>query len=98
MNDPAKMVYCSTKRGRRYTFEFGWESGDGHIITAFKDDNDEVVLYDPQSNVIIEKKERTVYLSAIKYDYKDGETPNQLLRIDNLQINEKVANGILEKR
>ena len=37
------------KPGGRYTIEFDWKQGSGHIVHARKNNNGEVEMYDPQS-------------------------------------------------
>ena len=76
------------QNGERYSIEFHHSTG-GHIITASKDSNGVVRLYDPQTNM---KASGTAEIN--KY-FSDRKARNiRYLRVDNLDFNEDMINAI----
>lgn len=101
-NTPKKFKkYLDEKidQDKRYTLEFTWRGGGGgHIINLDKDSKGQLRITDTQrgkgeKNTWV-GDEVSKYLTRIRY----GNRGNQpaILRIDNLQFNEKVVNEILK--
>lgn len=105
-------IYENMEEDGRYTFRFNWKGGgtSGHIISAQRT-KDGFMLYDPQNGKIItERISIEAYLSRINTDipktimFNGLEMPNpaftkgmpNLLRVDDLEINMKIANEIME--
>ncbi|MCD7780942.1 MAG: hypothetical protein LUH05_09770 [Candidatus Gastranaerophilales bacterium] len=85
------------RQGERYAFSFVWKDGShskgkGHIIEVWKDKNNKLEFYDPQSGASSSK-----YLFLrVKYKFTWNEYPDfpRILRLDNKELNYKVLNGI----
>lgn len=107
-----KWLDQNVEEGGRYEFSHGWKgtSGyNGHIVTVSKQGGS-LRIFDPQNGKTYAGDEFTGYMSRIKstystkrYDYsmRSGvkSTPHGrlgLLRVDNLQLNETVANAVLK--
>lgn len=88
--------------GARYTFGHSWKGRgrSGHIISADKDADGSVRLFDPQSGKTMKGSEVDSYLNRVKYTatvygMKVSCSP-RLLRIDNMAINPEYADHIME--
>lgn len=107
-----KWLDQNVEEGGRYEFSHGWKgtSGyNGHIVTVSKQGGS-LRIFDPQNGKTYAGDEFTGYMSRIKstystkrYDYsmRSGvkSTPHGrlgLLRVDNLRLNENVANAVLK--
>lgn len=97
------------KIGKRYTVEYDWKDGGGHIQNMWLEKNikweDFVVIYDPQIDEIFRGFEevRTI-LSEVKMKPSTmkyiGKIPNyiQILDIIDLEFNSDVVNYIMKKK
>ena len=98
-----KYLEDNLKTGERYTLGHAWKGRgrSGHIITAFKDENGNVNLYDPQSGKKMAGTEVKTYLSRIKYQmssYGYKHTVGfRILRVDDKQFNTEMVDKILVK-
>lgn len=82
----------------RYEFRVVWKNVyKGHIITAYKENNN-LVLYDPQTNKTYSNKEEMFngILKDVRYRGK-GITKPYILRVDNLDMNPEILDAIVEK-
>lgn len=89
--------------GERYTFSHGWKGRKytGHIISADKDENGELRLYDPQNGKTMKGADIDAYLSNAKFTttvYGMKIPRARLTRVDNMQIDPTVADGIMEAK
>lgn len=87
--------------GERYTFRHGWagRSRTGHIISADRDSDGSLRLYDPQNGKTYKGAGIDSYLSktkSVSTSYGKKVSEAWLLRIDNMRINPQYADGIME--
>lgn len=88
--------------GERYTLRFANQSnGDGHIVNLDRTPDGKLRIYDPQTGSIYLDAELRNYIrrftfrgmqNGVKADY-----PPAILRVDNLEFNRKIVDGILEE-
>jgi SPP1 gp7 family putative phage head morphogenesis protein len=79
-----------TQETGRYHIDFAWKRGNsGHIITIERLEKGTVRLYDPQNGKIVKWSELS---KNIKVSYGVN-----VLRVDNLQINTSIVDGIVKK-
>lgn len=83
--------------GSRYTLEFCWKTGGGHIVNLDLDDSGELRIKDNQrggyeANNWVGTERVTEYLNDVKVDSVE------ILRIDNLEFDTKIVDKILEAR
>lgn len=79
-----------TKETGRYHIDFGWKRGNsGHIITLERLEQGTLRLYDPQNGKIVRWAELS---KEIKLSYGVN-----VLRVDNLQLNTDIIEGIVKK-
>lgn len=96
-----KYLENNLKVGERYTLGHSWKgrSRSGHIICAYKDDNGNVRLFDPQDGEQMSGSEVDAYLNRLKYKAKVYNTPVQLgirvLRVDDKAFNTNYVDKIL---
>lgn len=107
-----KWVEQNVEEGARYEFAHGWKGTNGyhgHIVTVQKEGGS-IRIFDPQNGKTYTGDEFTGYMNRVKPTYSTkhydgglyGRTKSvahgrlELLRVDNLQINEKVANAVLK--
>ncbi len=91
------------KPGERYTFQHGWKgrSRTGHIISADKDSDGNLRLYDPQNGKTMQGADIDAYLSRAKFTttvYGTKIPRARLIRVDNMQFNPDMADGIMEAK
>jgi len=89
--------------GERYTFQHGWKgrSRTGHIISADKDSNGNLRLYDPQNGKTMQGADIDQYLSRAKFTttvYGTKIPRARLIRVDNMQFNPDMADSIMEAK
>lgn len=84
------------KVGERYSFAFSWAGRRraGHVVAMYKNEKDELVIYDPQVSEFTQgEKEIRQYLSQLKYkqtiNRKKYDVGQRLIRIDNKVIDTK---------
>lgn len=77
--------------GERYSIQYEHNRG-GHIITASRDDKGNIRLYDPQTN-----KKATGIREINDYFSSHNARNIKYVRVDNLDLNEDVANAIMKK-
>lgn len=88
--------------GARYTFSHGWKGTDGrigHIVSVSRDKNNALRIFDPQSGKTYSGDGVSEYIGRVRGTWNNGfKTLGRLglLRVDNMQINEKVANAVLK--
>lgn len=89
--NPYKEINSSIKPGERHEIEYAHRHG-GHIITASRDENNQLRLYDPQTNMKVtgESQINSYFHSRSAHKIKS-------LRVDNLDFNENVVNNVLKK-
>lgn len=97
-----KRIIDTVQPGERYNLQFRWKDRrSGHIVTIEKHEGGEVYLYDPQIGMNIGLNYLEPYFKKFQY-YRvniDGSRENlapRLYRVDNLVINPKFADGIME--
>ena len=84
----------TVKQGERYSVEYAHKNGR-HILTASRDNNGVIRLYDPQSN----KKHFGIYAINAKLGNPDSEIRNiRILRVDNLDFNLTYTDAVLKNR
>ena len=90
--------------GNRYTLEFGWKGRrhSGHIVSIEKDNNNNIILYDPQNgHITTEKNDVLRYFQRFKYQMSTYglkfPDPPKVLRVDNMDFNYEVVDKILDK-
>ena len=91
------------KPGERYTFQHGWKgrSRTGHIISADKDSDGNLRLYDPQNGKTMQGADIDAYLGRAKFVttvYGTKIPRARLIRVDNMQFNPDMANSIMEAK
>lgn len=80
------------KKGERYHLYYYHKGlSGGHIVTAFKDDDGEPVIYDPQSGESTKGKADIIDYFAYKT------THATMYRVDNLKFNFDVMNKIVKE-
>lgn len=89
----------TVKPGERYTLEGLWKGffSGGHIISIFREQNGNLVAYDPQINKIYSEK---TLKAEILDNMQKGPTPEtniRLLRVDNLRIDYCFVNPIVKR-
>ena len=90
----------NVEKGSRYTFEFDWKKGGGHIVTVDKNADGSLRLYDPQDGKSYTGAQVDRYLGDLKYSAKSyGVTvplPPKVLRVDDKGFDVDTVNKILE--
>ena len=92
-----KQVYnwlCTSpeiKEHHRYTIEFAWKNGGGHIINLYKKNGD-ISLYDPQVGTVDNGLAAMRYLKDVK------PTSVMLLDVESCDVNLNVVNKITRRR
>ena len=89
--NPYKEINSSIKPGERHEIEYAHRHG-GHIITASRDENNQLRLYDPQTNMKV-----TGESQINSYFHSQSAHKIKSLRVDNLDFNENVVNNVLKK-
>lgn len=91
----------NVKSGERYTFQHMWKGsrGAGHIVSVDRDSSGQLRIYDPQSGKTYTGSNADSYIKRTKgvssvYGFKLPDLG--LTRVDNMRINPKYANGIME--
>ena len=87
--------------GERYTFRHGWKGRgrSGHIISADRDTDGSLRLYDPQNGKTYKGADVDKYLGktkAVSTSYGTKYPDMWLTRVDNMRINPAYADGIME--
>jgi len=77
-----------TKEIGRYHIDFVWDIGGGHIITLERQQNGDILFYDPQSGL------RETWYNGLSKNI-NLKKPISVLRVDNLLINTKIINSIV---
>lgn len=107
-----KWLDQNVEEGGRYEFSHGWKGTNGyngHIVTVSKQGGS-LSIFDPQNGKTYAGDDFAGYMSKIKstystkhYDYTARSGMRSvshgrlgLLRVDNLQLNENVANAVLK--
>lgn len=93
----------NVKEGERYTFQHGWKGSksSGHIISVDRDSSGSLRLYDPQTGRTYKGDAADSYLKNTKANstIMGMKIPRLgITRVDNMQINPKYADGIMEAR
>lgn len=90
--------------GKRYTFQNSWKGRgrSGHIISADRDADGNLRLYDPQNGKVMKGDDINAYLSRCKYTtsfygHKVSTAP-RVLRVDNMQLNPEFTDSIMEAK
>lgn len=90
--------------GKRYTFQNSWKGRgrSGHIISADRDEDGNLRLYDPQNGKTMKGDDINAYLSRCKYTtsfygHKVSVAP-RVLRVDNMQLNPEFTDSIMEAK
>ena len=90
--------------GKRYTFQNSWKGRgrSGHIISADRDEDGNLRLYDPQNGKTMKGDDINAYLSKCKYTtsfygHKVSVAP-RVLRVDNMQLNPEFTDSIMEAK
>ena len=98
-----QMLEESVQEGGRYHLGFGWKGSrrSGHIVTMGKRNN-ELYIYDPQSDRTYTGKAFDLYLARLKmqttsYGYKYYQWP-EVLRVDDKDIDYDVAGQVVRSR
>ena len=90
------------KSNQRYTLQFIWKKGGGHIISADRTEKGKIRLYDPQNGKSYTGLFLSRYLKKIDYSHIDSYglnyecTSPQLLRVDNMNFDLSVVNKLLK--
>lgn len=90
----------TVKTGGRYTLEFYWKNAQGgHIITAERDEDGKLRLYDPQTGKTYTKDyEKEALLGRMRFSTSYGRaTTPLLLRVDTLSFREEVVNNVVKE-
>lgn len=100
-NQLLKYLKETMKEGERYTLQFYWRDyNSGHIVCAYKEKG-EIILYDPQipKEYAYTKGDKDLldYFKRLKYTKKGNDVSPNLLRVDNLVIDDNAAKGIMEE-
>ena len=89
------------KSNERYIFEVHWRKhSSGHIVNLYKNEDGEMILFDPQVNQVSKNEQIKEYLRNVRikdeYDYFKGNvSPNKITRVDNMQINPHFDKNLL---
>lgn len=89
-NNPIDFLEKHTKTGRRYCLEMRWLKDAGHIVSVSKNKDGNLVIYDGQDNTIYTGKDN------IAKAFSNGKYFTKLLRIDNLKLNPKYSDSLIE--
>ncbi|MBE6876655.1 MAG: hypothetical protein E7496_08055 [Ruminococcus sp.] len=86
------------QQGERYSFEFHWKNGGGHVVAVEKLSDWNLRIYDAQSGKTIEKFAVINYFKDIDFKKKSSKNEHlaKILRIDNMVFDLKIINEILE--
>lgn len=105
-----KWLEENIEAGGRYTFAHGWKGTSGfcgHIVSVDRASDGSLRIYDPQSGKTYTGDKVKEYLSRVKmtcsqkdvWGHSKGLEPRgKLLRVDNLRIDESVANAVLRRK
>ena len=99
-----KWLDQNVKTGERYTFEYGKKKTDGrngHIVSMDRDSSGNLRIFDPQNGKTYTGADVTDFIKEhVKGTWNPTGTKLKgrlgLLRIDNLQIDESMANAVLK--
>lgn len=86
----------------RYSLSFSLdvETGNGHIVNIFRNQDGNLRIYDPQSGKIYEDRRLRDYIKTFKIKGKVGglqiERPIGLLRVDNMDFNKLIVEQVVE--
>ena len=86
----------------RYSLSFSLdiETGNGHIVNIFRNQDGNLRIYDPQSGKIYEDRKLRDYIKTFKIKGKVGglqiERPIGLLRVDNMDFNKLIVEQVVE--
>ena len=84
--------------GARYTFAVCWRGRRyGHVVTAYKNDEEKVVIFDPQVGELYETDDEiNDFMSNVSF--AEGVDSPQLLRCDNLLLNVPLIKKLVKKK
>ena len=87
-------VKSTVKAGERYTMQYQYRARNfGHIVTLFRDENNKLVIYDPQANKKLVEGTWGFFEYFTRFDTDEH---FKMLRIDNCNFNEVIVKHILE--
>ena len=97
-----KLLKDTLVDGGRYSLEFKWRGFDAAHIVTIRKENSELVIYDPQSDMMYKGAAVSEYLDRIAYkrDYMRNtfyKWPG-VTRLDNKEFNFDVANEVMKRR
>ena len=99
-----KQLYKSldeaVKPNERYILRVVWrDCRAGHVVNVYRNEEGEIILFDPQNNTVSKGEQIKEYFRNVRmrsHDYWDGYFYyTKLIRIDNTEIDPKVAKKVL---
>lgn len=89
-------------RGQRYSFSYCWTNKNnkirGHIVILEKNQNNQLQIYDPQTNKKYVDSSFNTILKRITYSYPKYNVKPRILRTDDKKINPYFMNDVVKKR
>lgn len=93
-----KYLNTNVKPGQIWQIAFDWKGGGGHTIAVLRDTDGQLMFYDPQpfhSSAITKGKDDIMwYLSRVAIARKDTSYNPEMMRVDNLWLNQKIMDRI----
>ena len=92
------------QQGERYEFSYYLTIKDkynddtyGHVVCIEKDDNNKIIIYDPQNNDIAYGEQAKQYIDSVVNVQNTKFVPT-ILRVDDKQVNPYYINDVIKKR
>ncbi len=89
-------------RGQRYSFSYCWTNKNnkirGHIVILEKNQNNQLQIYDPQTNKKYVDSSFNTILKRITYSYPKYNVKPRILRTDDKKINPYFMNDVVKKK
>lgn len=97
-NSYYNFLELNIKQGERYTLEFDWKCGGGHIVNIERRPSDGKLRIKDNQRSLQEQSEWIGKNQIISYlrDVEFSTSQPMLLRIDNMEFNEEIVNKILK--
>ena len=103
-----KFLDKTVKKGERYNLSVNWKYGSAHVISVIRDENDNLVLYDPQNDKKYSKETalseflgregKSVVQYKVKTYWREERTPPEIYRVDNMLLNPVYAETVLRRK
>ena len=101
-----KFMDKTVKKGERYNLAVQWKYGSGHVVSVMRDDNGDLMVYDPQTNKkynkdailseFLMRNGKSVTQYRVKTYWGDIRIQPDFYRVDNTLINPVYADAVLK--